>query len=91
MAKDPLIGRDFPLEVEVIDARTRNFVAKTRAALAATIVLAALLAIAVCAIFAMFNSDFSPLSTTWSIVAMPVGAIIGHYFGKAKSNEKNDD
>jgi uncharacterized Tic20 family protein len=90
MAKGPNIGREFPLEAKIIDATTRQFVAKTRAILATGFAIISIMALSICAIVALIRDDFGILALVWSIVAMPIGAIVTHYFGKEKANETND-
>jgi len=91
MEKTPKVGKEFPLDAKIIEAQTRNTVEKTRAILATTVLVASVGALAIAGLVVAMTRDMSFLPSVWSVVAMPLGAVIGHYFGKAQSNDKNDD
>ncbi|HVZ08280.1 hypothetical protein [Rhodopila sp.] len=69
----PAIGRDFG-SVEEVDARTRDFLAKSITVLAGT-------GVSVAGIYGVATKDFRPLTAVWSVIGPVTGAIVAYYFG----------
>ncbi|WP_281856141.1 hypothetical protein [Litoreibacter halocynthiae] len=90
MGYKPKIGSDFPLEVRVIEANTRHTIEKTRSLIAATVLASSTVALAIVGVASTVSGDYTSLSYIWSVVAMPLGAVMAHYFGKAQTNDKDN-
>jgi membrane protein DedA with SNARE-associated domain len=85
------IGQAFPLEVEVLDAQTRQIETKTRAAIALLVLAASAIALVATGVYAYQTGNPQALSIVWSLVALPLGAVLAYYFGRTKAHEQDDE
>ena len=92
MKRSKEIGKDFPVQdAAVIDARRRYRESKTAAWIAAGILSASGLALVGTAILGLMRGEFGALHMVWSITALPVGAVITHYFERRNRHVEKDD
>ncbi len=80
MAYEPKIGKDFPIEVEVVAAKTRHTVEVTRSMIATLILVFSLGAIALSGSTCHGSGDCSLLQSVWNFSAAPLGWVLGYYF-----------
>jgi hypothetical protein len=86
------LGKEFPVEVEVVKARTVYVIEVTRSAIALMIAGGSAVALLAAVTFCAFNGGWSTLATVWSVVALPLGWVAGHYFNaKAQTNEERTE
>lgn len=78
-------GEDFPLEVKVIEAKTRGAESRFRGIISLGILISSAIALAVATILGLFDGIFNELNLVWSLSAPFIGAVTVHYLGK-----KND-
>lgn len=91
MRYEPKIGEDFPLAKDVIVAKTGWMTELTRSAIALSIVIVSALALLASAVFGAYRGEFQALQTVWSVVAVPLGCIIGYYFrGNVRTSEDDN-
>ncbi|QMU57039.1 MAG: hypothetical protein GKR98_01775 [Boseongicola sp.] len=91
MEKEPNLGKDFPLELRIIEARTRWLSEATRSWIALAVTVGSVTAMTAAAALALIHGEYGYLSTVWSLVAMPIGAVLGHYFGRSNQDEEVDN
>ena len=84
------IGKEFEISEAVIRAETDQIKENTRKKLALGAAAFSAIALAVALILSLYTWDFSYLSTLWAMIAAPISLIIGHYFGRGNSNDKED-
>lgn len=89
MRYKPRIGRDLPLEI--IEATTRWEIEKTRSKLALFVMIGSLLSLLVAGAIGVYQGNTAYLLTVWSVVAAPIGWVVGHYFrGSSSTNERDN-
>jgi hypothetical protein len=88
MRYKPKVGNDFP--VRQVKEQTRYLTEFTRSTIAISVVVAAILALLVAAAIGAYHGEFSALRTLWSVISLPLGLVIGHYFrGAGKGDDEN--
>jgi hypothetical protein len=75
-------GEDFPLAVEVIEAKTRHAEAKFRGCIAIGVLVFAGVALGVAAFVGLRDGSFNELNGVWMPAAPLVGAVVFHYLGR---------
>lgn len=86
------IGRDFPVEdAAVIEAKRKYLETKTASVLAAFIMLTVVATLFAAFVYGFLYDSFSALHTIWSIVALPAGAVITHYFERRTRHEQENN
>jgi energy-converting hydrogenase Eha subunit A len=85
------IGSDLPLTAEVIEAQTRQIETKTRRLLAICLFSTAMITLGAAALYSYFVEAPTAFLAIWSVLALPLGAMFTHYFGKTKPDDKGDD
>jgi hypothetical protein len=83
-------GHEFELSAEVIQEQRLTGREVTRSKLAIVTSTSCMVALLIAAIQGFVIDEFSALRSVWSFVAMPIGAIIAHYFGERQRNEENN-
>lgn len=91
MKNELRIGKEFEIGAVIIDAETRQIEVKAKNRIAMGLLAFSALAIFVGGYLAIQTGNSSALSKTWAVVAMPVGAIIAHYFGERRNDRKDDN
>ena len=94
MKCNPEIGEEFQLEAKVLQAQQSLVVERTRSMIALIVLVSGTIALLASMIIGLFTQEYGPLTMLWSIVAAPMGWIVGYYFHFAKrlkpENEQND-
>ncbi len=81
----PKVGKEFP--VSSAKEKAQYLAEFTRSTIAISVVVAAILALLVAAAIGACHGEFSALRTLWSVISLPLGLVIGHYFRGAGDNE----
>lgn len=76
------VGEDFPLDAEVIVAKTEHDEAKTRGKIALLVVCFVGLSVMVTFFFGCFDGSFNELNALWIAGGPIIGALINWYFGR---------
>jgi hypothetical protein len=79
MAFKPIIGEEFPLDIQLLKARRGLLEEITRSYLTAVVLIAAILFLVGAAIVGLVNGSFDHLGAVWNALAAPLGAIVGYY------------
>lgn len=85
------IGRDLPLTAEVINAQTRQIETKTRRLLAICLFSTAMTTLGAAGLYAYLAGAPTAFLAVWSVLALPLGAMFTHYFGRTKADDKGDN
>ena len=85
------IGREFPLSAEIIEAQTRQIETRTRRTLALGLSLIGFAALMSSGAYSYVTGNLTLFLSVWSVLAIPLGAVFAHYFGKNGRNDQNDD
>jgi high-affinity Fe2+/Pb2+ permease len=91
MKYEPKIGKDFPINKELVVAKTRHVTELTRSAIALIFVSVAVLTLIVVGIYGLSTGDFHNLQTLWAVLAAPMFLVVGYYFRGTADNGKNDE
>lgn len=86
------IGHEFPVQnAEVIEAKRRYLETQTTAWIAKAILAVALMSLVGAGLHGVMSENFSALQTLWAVTALPLGAVMKHYFERrARHEQKND-
>lgn len=86
------IGRDFPVQnAEVIEASRKYLKTKTTSQIAIGIMVCSALLLLGAALLGLLIGDFSGLQNLWSVIALPTGVVITHYFESGRRDEQEND
>ena len=81
MKYKPKVGDDFPITTkEIVVAKTKQVTELTRSAIAVTVLVIGVGALAVAGLHGLYKDDFQILHTLWAVVAAPLGWIFCYYF-----------
>lgn len=86
----PKVGKEFDLSVSLVERR-KYLVEQTRSLVAVLVLITGVIAILLSGIYSLLVSDFSSLLTTWSVLAAPLGWIVGHYFRERNLEDENNE
>jgi hypothetical protein len=79
------IGKEFDLTVQLVEARTRTWVALTIVVFSAKCLLGA-------AVVGLYEGSFDKLQYVWGAAGPMLGGVMGHYFGsRTATTEKTND
>jgi hypothetical protein len=79
MGFEPKVGQEFPVDVQLLNARRGLIEEVTRSYLTATITLVAVLFLIGAAVVGLFTGDFEYRGAVWVVLAAPLGTILGYY------------
>lgn len=80
----PAIGTELPLEAKIIEEKTRSLIAII---LIATCILALIFS----GIQGFYKGDYTALLVVWSVVSIPMGTVVTHYFRDRRTPGGGDD
>ena len=89
MRYEPKVGDPFPL-AEVTRARTRHLVEVTRSCIALGLLSVGVAALLIEGWGCLVTESCHPLQMLWSVIAAPIGGILGYYFRSPTSGNHGE-
>jgi len=85
------IGSEFPLAGDIVSAKTKSLVERTRSIIAISMVCAVGVALTRAFLYSLYVGEFSAVKTVWALVAAPLGWVVVHYFRGSTSNAQENN
>lgn len=90
MRFEPKLGKEFPLEVKVLEAKTRRVTETTRSVIALSVLGIGAAALAIAAVVSFATGNWGAVVAVWAAIAAPWGMVIGYYFRGNGVNEEHN-